>query len=258
MGNMKRGLEQLKINLSKETVFCFTSDIDWASEYAVEKTLEYFKSADIPLTTFLTHESPILSRAINANEIHAGIHPNFLPGSSQGDSFDSVIDFCFRLLPNAVCFRGHRYFEVNDVYEKLYNRGIRYASNTCTFLETLPPFLHRSGIVQFPIFFEDGAYLWQNGKMTFGNVEHLFCGGLKVVNLHPMHLMLNTPHFIYTRKIKDTVSKEEWNSFDEEAIRKMRSNERGISDFIDEMLGFIKKKNFRVAYLSDFYEQLTI
>jgi len=68
--------------------------------------------------------------------------------------------------------------------------------------------------------------------------------------------MLNTPYFTYTRKIKDTVSREEWNSFDENAIKRMRSNEIGISNFLDEMVEFIYKNNFRVTYLSDLYNKL--
>lgn len=247
----------LRNDLNQEPVFCFTSDIDWASEFAIEQSLLYFKKANMPLTVFLTHNSKILQNAIYLGEIQAGIHPNFLPGSSHGNSFDEVIDFNYNLLPDATSFRSHRYFEVNDVYEKLYSRGIRYGSNTCTFLEDIPPFLHRSGIVQFPIFFEDGAYLWQEGVLSLKSVEHFFStGGLKVINIHPMHLMLNTPYFTYTRKIKDTVSREEWNSFDENAIKRMRSNEIGISNFLDEMVEFIYKNNFRVTYLSDLYNKL--
>ena len=243
--------------MSQQPVFCFTSDIDWASEFAIKQILQYFKNADIPLTVFLTHESKTLDFAIQSGEIQAGIHPNFLQGSSQGDSFDEVIDFCFDLLPDAVGFRSHRYFEVNDVYEKLYSRGIRFASNTCTVLENIPPFLHRNGMVQFPVFFEDGAYLWQKGEMSFKSVERIFSSeGLKVINIHPMHLMLNTPYFAYARKIKDTVSKEEWNSFDEKAIRRMRSAETGMSNFIDEMIEFIKKNNIQVTCLNNIYKKL--
>ena len=175
MDNIRANLEILRNRLNEEILVCFTCDIDWASEYAIEESLKYFYSADIPLTVFLTHKSSVITREIG--NINAGIHPNFLQNSSQGNTFDEIIDFCFDILPNAICFRGHRYFEVNDIYEKLYNRGVRYASNTCTFLEVIPPFLHRCGLIQFPIFFEDGAYLLQDGDMSSNRVKYLFGGG---------------------------------------------------------------------------------
>jgi len=253
----KKKLEFLRNELSRQPVFCFTSDIDWASEFAIGQTLLFFKNAAIKPTFFLTHKSTVLDTALFEDGIYAGIHPNFLPKSSQGNSFDEVIDFCFNLLPNASCFRAHRYFEVNDIYEKMYSRGIRYATNTCTFLENIPPFLHRSGMVQFPIFFEDGAYLWQDGEMSFKSAESSFKNsGLKVINIHPMHLMLNTPYFAYTRKIKDTVSKEEWISFDEDAIKKLRNNKIGITDFINDMIEFIKISDAKIMCLSEICELL--
>ena len=251
--------ETVRNELGQKPIFCFTTDIDWASEFAIEQTLQYFKKANIPLTAFLTHKSAVLDYAVQSGELQVGIHPNFMPGSSQGNSFDEVIDFCFDLLNNATCFRSHRYFGVNDVYEKLYNRGIKYCSNIGTHLETVQPFLHRSGMIQFPAFFEDGGYLWNKGDLSFKSVEHIFSSnGLKVINLHPMHLMLNTPYFAYARNIKDAVSKEEWNNFDEQAIRKMKNNSTGISDFIDEMIEFITKNNIEVVYLSEMYNRLCV
>jgi len=249
----KQKLEHLRYELSQQPAYCFTSDVDWASEYAIEQSLRYFKKAGLSPTIFSTHKSKVLDEW----DGHIGIHPNFLPDSSQGNSYDEVLDFVFDLVPGATCFRAHRYFEVNDVYEKLYARGIRYASNTCTFLENIPPFLHRNNMVQFPVFLEDGAYLYNKGDLSFKSVEHIFStAGLKVIDIHPMHLMLNTPYFAYARKIKDTVSKEEWNSFDEQAIKKMRSNEIGIANFIDEMIEFIHKNNIRTVCLKELCERL--
>ncbi len=247
VNNLSIAIADLRDELYQEPVVCFTSDIDWASEYAIGKSLQYFHSAGIPLTAFLTHKSETLAKDLEAGNIFAGIHPNFFHGSSHGDSYDEVIDFCLGLLPNANCFRAHRYYEVNDTYAKLFDKGIRFCSNICTFLEDIPPFLHRSGMVQFPIFFEDGAYLLHNGSLSFKDTAHKFCTkGLKIINIHPMHLMLNTPNFAYTRKIKDTVTKEEWNSFDENTIAQIRNTGTGISDYLDEMIEFIKKEDIRM------------
>ena len=124
-------------------------------------------------------------------------------------------------------------------------------------MDNIPPYLHRSGMIQFPVFFEDGAYLWQNGELSFKSAERVFKQkGLKIINIHPMHLMLNTPYFSYTRNIKDTVSKEAWNAFDDAAIKQMRNKDTGILNFIDEMIEFIHKNNIQAVYLNDIYERL--
>jgi len=254
---MEKKLAQLRKAreiLSDKVVVVFSMDIDWASEYAVSKTLEYFDEQNIPITAFLTHHSDVLKNALEEGKIKGGIHPNFMPDSSQGGNFDEVINFCFDLLPDARCFRAHRYFDVNDVIDKLANKGILYESNICTLLDNVPPFLHRSGMIGFPIFWEDGGYLYQNGSLNYEDIkEQLYIPGLKVINFHPMHFMLNTPYFTYTREIKDRLSRSEWNNLNEESIAKLHYEGQGITTFIKEMVEDLKKNNVEICYMDDVY-----
>ena len=60
------------------------------------------------------------------------IHPNFLPNSSHGNSFDEIIENCLKFCPNAKGFRSHRYFEVNDIFDIFNKYGFKYFSNFCT------------------------------------------------------------------------------------------------------------------------------
>ena len=48
----------------QNTVFCFTSDIDWAPEWAIKYMLDFFEKKNIPLTLFITHDSPIIKKKI--------------------------------------------------------------------------------------------------------------------------------------------------------------------------------------------------
>lgn len=257
MRELLQKVEQARKEFMEDRTFCFTSDIDWASEYACDKAVRFFNDANIPVTMFLTHKSDILSNAIADKKIQAGLHPNFLAGSSQGESFDEVMDFLFELLPGAKCFRSHRYFDVNDILENFYKRGIRYDSNVCTLLDNMQPFLHRTKIIRFPIFLEDGAYLLNGPELDFKSVEKYFeTPGLKVFNIHPMHLMLNTPYFSYTREIKDRLTKEEWNNLGEAEIRKLNYDGKGITNFIEEIIEYTYKKNIRTVYLEDAYNSI--
>ena len=160
-------LHRARSILSQENLLCFTMDIDWASDYAIASAISLFREAGIPVTAFLTHKSAEIDRALAAGEIKCGIHPNFMPDSSQGGSYQEVVDFCFDLLPNARLFRAHRYYEVNDTMEMLVHRGIEAESNLCTLLDVVPPFLHRSNTINFPIFWEDGAYLYHYKEFDY-------------------------------------------------------------------------------------------
>ncbi|WP_252247359.1 hypothetical protein [Clostridium sp. ZBS4] len=254
MEDILKKLEKFRNIIKDKTIISFTSDIDWASDYAINRTIEYFEENSIPVTMFLTHPSKAIDNALQEERIKVGLHPNFMPDSSQGKNYDEIIDYCFNLYPNAIGYRGHRYYDVNDTIEKLVSRGIKFDSNVCTLLDNVYPFLHRSNIIRFPIFWEDGAYLYQYKDINFANVKKkLFSPGLKIINIHPMHLMLNTPYFKYTREIKDTLSREEWNNLSEETIDKLSYKGYGIKNVIDDMVKEINDLGTEVMYLEDVY-----
>lgn len=258
MKNLLEKLDRARDILSHESQVCLTMDIDWASEYAIEEALDVFETHGLPVTVFLTHKSAVIDEALAAGRIKCGIHPNFMPDSSQGSSYQEVVDFCFGLLPNARVFRAHRYYDGNDPMDVLTKHGIVCESNICTLMDILPPFLHRSQTVSFPIFWEDGAYLYNyrgglmSGYDTFW--QRFNRPGLKVINMHPMHLMLNTPYFSYTREIKDRLSRAEWNSLNEERITCLRYDGEGITTFIERMLDDIRRAKIKTAYLEDVYD----
>lgn len=65
--------------------FCITSDIDWASDFCIEDFLNIVESYGIKPTIFATHESSIINEQIKKEQIEIGIHPNFLPDTTQGE-----------------------------------------------------------------------------------------------------------------------------------------------------------------------------
>lgn len=235
--------------------FVFSMDIDWASDVVIEKAVNYFKDCDIPITVFCTHQSEYIQSLINMQGISYGIHPNFIFPSSQGGTRMEVIDYCCKAFPKVKAFRAHRWYADNDIYEELYKRGIRYESNLCTLMSLIPPYVHRSGMLSFPTFFEDGAYLYHKMDLSFSNIKSYFLqSGIKVINVHPMHLVLNTPYFSYMREIKDTLTRDEWNGFDFCDIYKYENTKRiGIRDFVSEIIEFAKKKQYPLYTLDELY-----
>lgn len=239
----------LREKLSKGNYVCFTTDLDWASECAIESELKAFMEANIKPTVFVTHRSNSVEKY--RDYIDVGIHPNFIQPSSQGGNEDEIINYCMNIVPEAKSFRSHRWYGSNDIYSKLYKMGIKYESNLCTSLDVIEPFLHRSGMICFPCFLEDGAYIINNSKIDFKDVRCMFqLSGLKVVNIHPMHYALNTPYFSYTRKIKDNLTRQEWNEMTAERLRELEYGGNGIRNFIDEMIEYCSSYNSGVTIIT--------
>lgn len=238
---LREKLYKKRSEWQNDRIICFTMDVDWASEYVIKESLQYFLDLQIPLTVFITHKSETLDKMAENDLIDLQLHPNFIQPSSQGNNQDDVIEYCMQLLPKAKMFRGHRWYASNDVYDKLFNQGIRYESNLCTMMDITSPFLHRSGMIGFPVFLEDGALLQYDYSLKFVDTKELYdCGGLKVIDIHPMHFMVNTPYFRYTRDIKDKMSRQEWNAIDKNTLEKLRYRGRGVSDYIKELIDYSK------------------
>lgn len=89
--------------------------------------------------------------------------------------------------------------------------------------------------------------------VTVGEMQ-LRAPGLKVINIHPMHFMLNTPYFSYTREIKDSLSREEWNNLNEERIEKLAFKGEGITTYIKKMVELINREKIKTMFLDDVYE----
>lgn len=255
---MKKLLHKLEIArkiLETRNLICITSDLDWASEYAARKAFEYFDENEVKVTAFVTNPNSAVDEYAEKGKIKLGIHPNFMPGSSQGSNYDEVIDYCFKLVPNADCFRAHRYYDVNDTMDKLTKRGILYESNVCTLMDIVSPFLHRSKTISFPIFWEDGAFLYYAEDFDFSLMKkQLLSPGLKVINIHPMHLMLNTPYFSYTREIKDRLTRTEWNQMDESAVQKLSYPGEGITSYINQIMETIAVNHLETVFLEEVYQ----
>lgn len=245
--------ENTKGKFREENYICFTSDLDWAPEAAIRMTLELFRKNRIHPTIFVTHKSMEVERS--KNEIDLGIHPNFIQPSSQGESMEEIIDYCVNLVPETKVFRAHRWYSSNDVYDRLLAKGFVYESNLCTGMDLVDPFVQRSGMISFPVFFEDGAYILHSDKIDFGLVKQRFMqNGLKVINIHPMHYALNTPYFQYTRRLKDSLSRQEWNEMDDAMLESLRYQGQGIADFILELIDFAVSGNAKIITLEQAYQ----
>lgn len=213
-----------------------TIDTDWACEPAIEETLDFLKSQKINPTVFITHRSLTVEACLN--EMDVGLHPYFDPTSSHGSTISEVVKHVMDLPHNLPAFRCHRFANCNLSRQAMVEVGMKISSNVCTDLEIVPPFRDRFGLLEVPIFLEDGGYLWRKHSLEIAQhlKEKIQGIGIKVLLIHPMHFAINTPHFAYMYQIKQSMDREEWKSMTQSTLNKLRWKGRGIRDLIVELL----------------------
>lgn len=184
-------------SLIDRPLFVLTADQDWAPEWAIAAFLDVVRRFQVPLHIFRTSPSPLLDGAAARGEIEQGWHPNFLPGSTQGDTIEAVIGYCQSHFPGARTVRSHCFAENSLQWSALARVGIVADSQGLTACQAeLTPYVHWTGIVRFPVFFEDDAFfaMKPDALDLQAIVPTLFSPGLKILNFHPTFVACNTPN----------------------------------------------------------------
>ena len=240
-------------------VFCFTSDIDWASEVVMKEFFMIINELGIKPTLFVTHQSEIIQRNYENDSIDRGIHPNFLNGSSHGNTFREVVETCIKFAPESYGYRSHRAFDVTDTSHLLKNEfNFKYVSHQITVLQPhIRPYLHESGLINLPVFFEDGTHLYHQLDLDFKKKIDLFLTpGIKIISFHPMNLVFNSPSLTFMRNIKDSLSREDYINISSDFIVCHRNKNMGIGKTVIDIVDFVKMKNLPVLSMNELYNEI--
>jgi hypothetical protein len=225
-------------------------DLDWACEPAIEETLDFLNDLNIQPIVFITHQSPRVEAAMD--KIDVGLHPYFNSNSSHGSTIQGVVNHVMDLPHNFRAFRCHRFATCNSSKQALVDAGMLISSNVCTDLEVISPFKDRFGLLEIPVFLEDGGYLWRKHPLKIDQhlSDTLLNPGIKVIIIHPMHFSINTPNFSYMQNIKRGItSQKEWRYMSKRTLNKLRWHGYGIRDFLVELL----KVGPKASSLSELY-----
>jgi hypothetical protein len=240
---------------SERPVFCFTTDIEWAPEWAIAELLSFFRERGLPLTPFLTHASAVFDEHYGQPGMRSrvGLHPNFLPGSTHGTTGEEVIDTVFKLWPEAESFRCHCFFDESRTILELKRRGMSYDSNLGLFLQpNCVPLLHHSGLVRFPVFWEDYSHFSRQMPFQFDAFRQYFDGpGLKVINVHPLLFALNVPTTEFYASTKHLNANPDPASRVEACFRGA-----GSRTFLEELTDHVLRNARPALYLDDLYRSL--
>lgn len=162
-----------------------TMDQEWASEDDVASVLTLAKTIDVPIYIFATNPSKVLGRLDGSS---LGIHPNFLPGSTQGSSYSTVLRTLLKWYPKAKASRSHCFYDHTRLQWLIAAHGIKVDSNSIAYLQDQPPFRTAGGLWRYPVFWSDdvanripGHNHFDINQLLNGDTEH----GIRVINFHP-------------------------------------------------------------------------
>ncbi len=222
--------------LADAPMFVLTGDQDWAPTWTVERELRTAAEVGSAVHLFATNDDPLVREPPPG--LTLGIHPNFLPGSSHGDSAEAVVKHCRELVPGSTTCRTHGFAESTYWLAALGRHGIRADSNTCLMLQPgIVPLMHASGLLRFPVFLEDDVLMhWAGGVPPLDAVaEHLFTPGLKILNFHPAHVGINSRSVAHYQAVRRSLS-------DGAGEATFAHRERGIADLLHDVLAEIARR----------------
>jgi len=82
--------------------------------------LSILDSEKVKATFFATHKTP-LNKVIQHSGHSLGVHPNFLPGSSQGKNTSEIINNLLSFVPNGTCIRTHCLVQSTPIFLEMFS-----------------------------------------------------------------------------------------------------------------------------------------
>lgn len=180
------------------TEVVLTIDADWAPDVTIDFIAESLIEHRVRATWFITHMSPAIARLRQYPDLfELGIHPNFLSGSTHGDTPDAVIRHCLTLVPEALSMRTHSLVQSTPLLRQIVAQG-RITTDVSLFLPYTPhirPVEYEWGsrkLLRIPFFWADDYEMEQ--RFPRWHLPRLLTvgEGLKVFVFHPIHVYLNS------------------------------------------------------------------
>jgi ubiquinone/menaquinone biosynthesis C-methylase UbiE len=172
-----------------------TFDVDWAPDYMIDFAAEVLLEAKVRSTWFVTHQSPAVDRLRRHPELfELGIHPNFLPGSSHGETPRQVLETCLAMVPEAQSLRTHSLVQSTPLLcEVMQSTGLSIDATLFLPGQThVEPFRFEwdgHSLLRIPFHWED------DHEMSSASPRWKLAAGRstgEVFNFHPIHVYLNS------------------------------------------------------------------
>ena len=182
-----------------------TFDLDWACDSVLADTIDLVEDADVAATWFVTHDTSLLARLRANPKFELGVHPNFnwlLQGDSRnGANAREVLQRLMTLVPEAKSVRSHSMTQSSQLLQLFAEAGLTHDVNhfiPASLGVDFAPWTLWNGMTRVPYFWEDDVYCICQAagipEPTAGSAAVHGGRGLKVFDIHPIHVFLNTEH----------------------------------------------------------------
>lgn len=188
-----------------------TLDVDWAPDFVIREVDKTIEALGIPATWFITHKSDAVLQLFGRDQYEIGVHPNFAPllqDSYKRFTINEIIENARKLAPSATAFRCHALVQSSHLLEQMQAAGFSVDCNVFlpyTPIPALSPWRHSEGLVRVPYCWEDDT--WIAGRCrTPQEVSETV--GMRVIDLHPIHLWLNSETLDRYQRVKGNMNDE--------------------------------------------------
>lgn len=218
--------------------YALTFDINWAPDFAILHCIELVESAGCKATFFATHRTPV-NREIIERDHNLGIHPNFLPGSSQGSDVQDVISECLSYAPDAWCMRTHALVQSSPLLHEIFLKFPQLKLDVSLFMHR-SAFAHKvrwdSDGVSFDRLLYNSEDDVQFSVFIKNKMPDLFFGELTVFDFHLIHVFLNSTDGSEYRKLKFEQSHISLSSLDVRVAQIYVNQGLGTQSYLKEVL----------------------
>lgn len=175
-----------------------TLDVDWAPDVAIDYAANILREHDVRSTWFITHASEAIELLKAKRDIfELGLHPNFLPGSSHGDSVEQIVENVLQLQPEATSIRTHQLVQSTPIFDAI-RENTNLAADMSLFLpQVLNAQAFRYGpderqIVRIPYTWEDDYEFGRSTPCWNPTLDFDASQYYLALDFHPIHIYLNS------------------------------------------------------------------
>lgn len=219
-------------------------DTDWAPQYIINDTLKIINDYKVKCTVFCTNQYD----TGNFKDIEIALHPNYMPGSTHGQTDSECIIGLKKIFPNAIGTRSHRLYWHAGLTDTLINNKILYDSSIMLPFQEIYPFNY-FGLFRIPAWWSDGFHLKSRHDEEVVKKKINQHNGVKILIFHPINIFLNSNNNFDYKKVARKIYN---NEIDEEQAKSYRSKSTGIRNTFKEILNILTHK--KINTISNIYK----
>lgn len=232
---------------------CVTIDQDWAPDYMTARVLEFLDDHRGPATIFATTDTPLLEKVAGEGHHEIGLHPNLMPGSTQGSDLASIVGGLRASFPDSRGTRfhllGHSYRDLAWLSGEKFRYDVSSLRFNCPYL--LPAWHPDLAMTMFSYTWEDAYEVDGRLPVTMQSVD-LASPGIKILNFHPLTVYLNCARGEDRRRINQVCS--DLSSCPEALARDCRSEGEGTETLLVTLLKMLSESGVRLVTMQEVEE----